>query len=314
MFHRIKKGSTIGLIAPAWIPNKERLEKGIAYLQKSGFKIKLGKYIYEKHGYFAGSDQQRLSDLHRMYADPEVLAIICARGGWGSLRILDKIDYSLIRKNPKPLIGYSDITGLQLAIWSKCQIPSLSGPFVAVEMANGINPFTEKHFWGQLFNRESKYKFNFSDTSTNFLHPGNSSGILVGGCLSLITSLLGTSYCPNYENTILFIEEVGEKPYKIDRNLAQLKQAGIFNKINGLILGNFIDCDDSKTEHSFTVEEIFRDYFVKSNYPVIINFPYGHNGVMMSIPIGIRALIDGDKNEISFANPFSGIARYHKKN
>jgi muramoyltetrapeptide carboxypeptidase len=304
MFKRIKRGSTIGVIAPAWIPNKARLEKGIAYLNNKGFKTKLGKYIYEKHGYFAGSDQKRLLDLHQMYADPEVIAIFCARGGWGSLRLLDKIDYRLIRKNPKPLIGYSDITGIQLAIWSKCQIPSFSGPFVAVEMGNGINPFTEKHLWGQLNNSDPKYIFNFNNTNTKFLSHGNSTGILVGGCLSLITSLLGTSFCPNYENTILFIEEVGEKPYRIDRNLAQMKQAGIFNKISGLILGNFIDCENGKNEPSFTVEEIFHDYFSESSYPVIMNFPYGHNGIMMSIPIGIRAIIDFDKSEISFDNPF----------
>ena len=305
MFKKINNKSTVGLIAPAWIPNKDRLEKGIQYLTDHGFHIKLGKYVNNRHGYFAGTDQQRLDDLHLMYNDPEIEAIFCARGGWGGLRLLDKIDYKLIRNNPKPLIGYSDITSIQLAIWSKCQIPSLSGPLVAVEMGNDLSPFTEKHLWEQLHNNNPKYTFNFSNTSTKFITQGNATGILIGGCLSLISSLFGTPYCPNYEHAILFIEDIAEKSYKIDRYLAHLRQCGVFNKISGLIIGNFIDCNDDNNNHSFTTEDIFHDYFSDADFPVISDFPYGHSGIMMSMPVGVRAIIDSEKKEIYFDNPFN---------
>ena len=300
----VKSNSTIGVISPAWVPVKERMESGLQYLENKGYQIKVGKNVGKVHGYFAGTDSERLADIHDMFADPEIDMILCARGGWGGLRLIDKLDYDLIRNNGKLFVGYSDITTLQLAIWAKTGIPSLSGPMVGVEMGKGILPFTEKHFLDQLHNENPVYVFDYQETDTSVIKSGRAEGILLGGCLSLVSHLIGTPYSPDYSETILFIEDVGEKPYKIDRYLAHLKQVGIFDQINGLILGNFIDCAAEKDEVSFKLDEIFDDYFSEVSYPVIRNFPYGHDDNKFSMPIGVKSIIDTERGELSIANLF----------
>jgi muramoyltetrapeptide carboxypeptidase len=280
------------------------MKNGIAYLKDRGFMIKCGSNLGKQYGYFAGTDEERISDLHTMIADADIDAIICARGGWGGLRLINKIDYSLIRKNPKPIIGYSDITTLQLAIWAKTKIPSFSGPMVGVEMGKGIESFTADHFWGQLTNTKSKYRFDFSESETAIMRGGKATGFLVGGCLSQVTTLLGTPYCPNFNNAIMFIEDVGEKPYKIDRYLAHLFQAGVFNVISGLILGEFLDCEPEENENSFTLPEIFEHYFSKARYPVLRNFPYGHGDIKFTLPIGVRCQLHAEKGKMTLENPF----------
>jgi muramoyltetrapeptide carboxypeptidase len=305
MFSKIKPGSTIGVVSPAWIPDNERLENGITYLQDKGFKIKRGMNLGKEHGYFAGLDTDRISDLHDMFRDSNVKAVICSRGGWGSLRMLDKIDYRLISNNPKPIIGYSDITSLQLAIWTKIRIPSFSGPMVGVEMGKGIKPFTEEHFWGQLLNKESRYDYDFSGSNTKVIHHGRCKGYLLGGCLSLVTTLLGTPYCPDFNGAILFLEDVDEKPYKIDRYFAHLYQAGVFESISGLIFGNFIDCEPENGERSLTLSQIFDDYCSNLPYPVIQDFPYGHGDVKFTMPVGTECELDTESHKISLANPFN---------
>lgn len=301
---RFTEKSTVGVIAPAFIPVKERLDTGLNYLEQRGMRIRTGEYLSKEHGYFAGNDEQRIADLNRMYGDPDIEMIICARGGWGGLRLVNRIDYDLIRKNPKPLVGYSDITTLQLAIWSATGVPSLSGPMVAVEMGKGIDPFTEKHFWGQLFNSEPLYPLFLDECGGKIFNSGRSDGILLGGCLSMVTGLLGTPYFPDLSGAILFLEDVGEKPYKIDRYLAQLAQAGIFEKISGLILGIFDDCQAEPGEVSLSLPEIFADYFSGAGFPVITDFPYGHIPRKITMPIGSTARIDTESGEISFTNIF----------
>ncbi len=302
---KLKRNPTAGVIAPAYIPVKERLEQGILYLENRGMHVKRGSTLSLTHGYFAGNDSQRLNDLHQMFLDPEVDLIICARGGWGGLRIADKIDYDLIANHPKPFIGYSDITTLQLAIWKMTGMPSLSGPMVAVEMGRGIEDFTEEHFWGQIYNRSENYTISLSESGGQIFRAGKAKGILLGGCLSMVTGLLGTPYLPDFTDTILFLEDVGEKPYRIDRYLAQLTQAGIFDKINGLILGKFEDCVEDPGEVSFSLPEIITDYFSHVNLPVIVDFPYGHGARKITMPIGGVCEIDTHSGIIAFANIFN---------
>jgi muramoyltetrapeptide carboxypeptidase len=302
---KIIPGSKIGIIAPAFPPDGERLRNGIDYLLKMGYSVEPGKSLSAQHGYFAGTDSLRLDDLHRMYEDFTIDAILCARGGWGTLRMLDKLDYVSIEKNAKLLIGYSDITTLQLAIWTKTGLPSLSGPMAAVEMGTGILDFTEQHFWDQIENNNNWYAFYFDNEEISIWNNGSASGTLLGGCLSMVAHQLGTPYSPDYKDAILFLEDVGEEPYKIDRYLAQLDQAEILNKVNAVILGNFLDCknDDTKRK-SFTVEEVLKDYFSKRDYPVIYNFPYGHGMRKMSMPIGVQTRLNTKQNLVEFANLF----------
>ncbi len=291
----LKQAATVGVIAPAYIPVKERLARGISYLENRGMRVKRGNNLMQTHGYFAGNDSQRLSDLHQMFSDPEVDLIICARGGWGGLRMVDKVDYNLLRNHPKPLVGYSDVTTLQLAIWSMTGLPSFSGPMVAVEMGKGIETFTETHFWEQLYNQSSEYVLFLSECGGYALTGGKAQGTLLGGCLSMVAGLLGTPFFPDLTDAILFLEDIGEKPYKIDRYLAQLSQAGVFDKIGGLILGTFIDCEEEPGEVSFTLTEIFKDYFGQINIPVILDFPYGHGARKVTMPIGSIAALDATR-------------------
>ena len=304
MMNKLHPGCTIGVVAPAWIPIPERLERGKSYLKNCGYHVRFSEHLNQTNKYFAGTDEQRLSDLNNMFADPDIDAIICARGGWGSLRLVHLLDYEIIKANPKPFIGYSDITTLQLAIWKKTGMLSFSGPMVAVEMGKGIHPFTEKHFWDLLQNEKSHYVANLDKTNAEVKNPGKAQGILLGGCLAMISTLLGTPFSPDYTDAILFIEDVGEKLYKIDRYLAHLQQAGIFDKISAVILGEFLDCTPDPEDRSFTLDEIFTHYFADYTYPVISQFPYGHGDVKITMPIGCPSELDGSAKTIRFENPF----------
>jgi muramoyltetrapeptide carboxypeptidase len=304
MLKRLSPGSTISVIAPAFSPNQKKVNSGIAYLENKGFKIKRGQSLQGNHGYFSSTDNQRAKEINDSFADPQVDAIMCARGGCGGLRILDKLDYKTIKENPKALIGYSDITSLQLAIWAKSKIASISGPMVAVEMAAGILGFSEKHFWDQINNSKTNYAIDLTKINTESWSSGSAQGRLLGGCLSMVAHQIGTPYSPDYSGAILFLEDIGEEPYKIDRNLAQLKQAGILSSLNGVIIGDFVDCTDER-KHSFTIDEIMREYFGQLDCPVISAFPYGHTKKKISIPIGAMASLDTKKKQLIFENPFT---------
>jgi muramoyltetrapeptide carboxypeptidase len=304
MFNKIENEATIGILSPAWIPLSERLTNGINYLQQLGYNIKLSKNLKKKYGYFAGTDEERVEDIHEMFSDKEISVLLATRGGWGTLRYLDKLDYGMIEKNPKPIIGYSDITSLQLAVWAKTGVGSISGPMCAVEMGKGIKEFTEKHFWGYIHNTARQYAIDLSETKSKFMIDGVAEGTLLGGCLSLVSFLMGTPFCPDYNGAVLFLEDVGEQPYKIDRYLAHLKQCGVFNKISALILGDFLDCEDEEKEDTFTIQSILTDYFSNAQYPVIYNFPYGHGDLKISMPIGARTTIDTQNKAIKFENLF----------
>lgn len=304
MFKSITKGSAFGIMSPAYIPLKERVYNGIKYLEEKGYKVKKSSNIDKKHGYFSGTDQARINDIHELFGDNEISAILATRGGWGTLRLLDKLDYELIKKNPKPFIGYSDITTLQLAILKKTGVGSISGPMCAVEMGKGIHEFTENHFWNYINNTDTKYQIDLNEISSQELVSGAAEGVLLGGCLSLVSFLMGTPYCPDFSGSILFLEDVGEKPYKIDRYLAHLKQAGVFDRISGLILGDFIECIDEDDPGSFSVQSILEEYFGEASYPVIHNFPYGHGDIKISMPIGARAVLDTKNNVLELENLF----------
>lgn len=294
------------MIAPAYRAADEKLDQGIRYLENLGFQIRKGSALHKSYGLFAGNDEERVNDLHAMFADPEVKAIFSARGGWGGLRLVDRVDFDLIRKNPKIFVGYSDITTLQLAIYHKTGLVTFSGPMVAVEMASAMPEFTAANFWPLLFNEQDVFHFDFETNQIETINPGSVSGKLLGGCLSLITAQLGTPFFPDFTDAILFIEDIGERPYKIDRYLAQLKQAGVLDQICGVIIGEFIDCQNPEEEtNSLSLEEILHHYFTRYNYPVINGFPYGHKMRKATLPLGAVTHIDTDTRLVSIENPFS---------
>lgn len=281
----------------------ERLVKGIAYLQSRGFQVKLGRSIYEERGYLAGGDQERARDLTDMFADSEVRAVFCTRGGYGTPRILDRLDFELIAGNPKILLGYSDITALQLALFARCGLVTFSGPMVAVEMGRGLDATTEDHLWQMLSSTSAPVKLTEADDPLAVYHPGRARGRLLGGCLSLVCALLGTPYLPDFSGAILFLEDVGEEPYQIDRKLMQLRLAGVLNQVSGIVLGAFEDCQPRSQAPSLSLEDVFRDLLCDLDVPVVSGLPYGHVEKKVTLPLGVEAVLDAEQGYLELLEP-----------
>ncbi|HEX9974815.1 MAG TPA: LD-carboxypeptidase [bacterium] len=302
--NRLTKGMTIGVISPASRPLDEAIYyRGIEYLKQLGYNVIESTHVLDRRGYLAGLDDDRAGDLNAMFRNPEIGAIFCSRGGYGTPRLIDKLDFDSIQNNPKIFVGYSDLTALSLAIWQKTGLVTFSGPMVAVEMGRGIDPFTENSFWMSVTSPHPVGLLANPDSSpVRIIKPGKSEGRLLGGCLSLINVLLGTPYSPDFDGAILIIEDIDEEPYRVDRYLAQLKLAGVFEKIAGIVLGQFIDCAPKDPEKpSLELDQIFLDYFGNLNIPIIANFAYGHGAIKHTIPIGIHAVLDTEQGGLILA-------------
>ena len=292
---RLCKGDTIGLVAPASTPaSEENIMKGAAYLEQLGYRITFGKHIRKTHGYLAGKDEERAADFNLMVRDKEVKAIFAIRGGYGTPRILQMIDYHSLRQNPKIIVGYSDITALQLAIFRKIGLVTFSGPMPGTDMWNNFDTYTEENFWRIItsVNKIGALK-NPIDEPLKILKHGKAQGQLQGGNLATISSLIGTPLLPGLTNSILFLEDVEEAPHRVDRMLAQLFNAGILQKLSGLVFGKFTDCNSSDPqEPHLTIDQIQEEYSEKIICPIISNFQYGHIPRKLTVPIGLQALID----------------------
>jgi muramoyltetrapeptide carboxypeptidase len=297
----LKKGDVIGIVSPASSPDDfTRIEQGVKYLESLGYRVKLGKHIFKRYGYLSSTDDERADDLNEMFADEKVKAIICVRGGYGTPRLLDKVDYNLIKKKPKIFVGYSDITALQLAIFKKTGLVTFSGPMLAVDIYSNFDSFAEDFFWRILTSREKKIEIkNPNGVELNTLKSGKATGTLLGGNLSLIASIMGTKYQPSFNGSVLVIEDIGEEPYRIDRYLSQLKNSGVLYKINACILGQFTDCAPKEPEKSLTLEQIFNDYLGNLKIPVISNLSYGHIPQKLTLPLGARVRVDAKRQKIT---------------
>ncbi|MDZ7260675.1 MAG: LD-carboxypeptidase [candidate division KSB1 bacterium] len=292
---RLKQGDTIGIISPGSYPaNKDRFWEGIRYLESRGFSVVTARHVLDEYGYLAGRDQDRVEDLEAMFLDPKVKAIFCSRGGYGTPRILTRINYEVIKRNPKIVVGYSDITALQLALLAKAELMTFSGPMVAIEMGAGMSPFTETNFWRLLTSDEKIGPLrNPQDSEIKVIKKGLAKGRLIAGCISVLTGLVGTHYLPALKECILVIEEVDEEPYRIDRYLMQLRLSGILENINGLVFGQFIDCvPKDKQKPTLTVEEIIDQVTADLKIPVIMGLAYGHSEEKLTLPIGAKACLD----------------------
>jgi muramoyltetrapeptide carboxypeptidase len=282
---RLYKGDTIGIIAPAsGIKNKSSLTDGIEILRNLGYKILTGESCYERNGFLSGSDTLRAYDLNTFFLNKDIKAIICLRGGYGSIRILDKIDYNIIKNNPKIFVGYSDITFLNISIYEKSSLVTFHGPMAASDIAD-CDAFTLERLFDCLEGRIKSHTYDLEP-----LIPGYCSGKIFGGNLSVLCSLVNTQYDINWRNKILFIEDINEEPYSIDRKLYQLKISGVFNKINGVILGQYNSCD-SKDSGSQTIVEVFKEFFYNFNIPVYSGFMAGHGLHKITVPLGVKIKI-----------------------
>jgi muramoyltetrapeptide carboxypeptidase len=275
--------------------SSEKIERGVAYLERLGYRVEAGKHILDQTGYLAGSDEDRADDFNRMMTNKNIKAIFCTRGGYGTPRLLHLIDYQAIKKNPKIVVGYSDITALQLAIWKKTKLVTFSGPMVAVEMWNGIKPYTEEYFWQLLTSNEplGLIRAPENEPFDASLLQKTARGVLLGGNFALVASLLGTPYAPDFKKAILFLEDTDEAPHRVDRMFAQFRHAKIMGAISGLVLGKFTDCapSDASAPH-FTIDEVLEEARRRSRVPVLSGFAYGHVPLKLTMPIGLPVRLD----------------------
>ncbi len=287
----ISWGSTIGLVAPASpIYDSSQFDEMIITLKSLGFNLKLGKHVQDQYGYLAGYDEDRAIDLVNMFKDSEVDAILCIRGGWGCNRILDLIDYEVIKNNPKPLIGFSDITSLHNAILSKTGLVSFHGPVGKSDW----NDFTKESFENVLIKKQKeKYLLPGDQADAFTITSGIAEGQLLGGNLSVLVAMMGSEYLPDFTNAILFLEDVGEDVYRLDRMLTQLKLNGILDKISGFIFGKCTNCDAGT--NSLTLSQLLNDKIKPLNIPAFYGAMISHEELNVTIPVGLRGRMDADR-------------------
>lgn len=285
--------STIGLVAPASpIYDSSQFDEMLVTLKALGFKLRLGKHVRDQYGYLAGKDEDRASDLMSMFEDKEVDAILCVRGGWGCNRIINLLDYEVIKNNPKPLIGFSDITSLHNAILTKSGLVTYHGPVGKSEW----NPFTVASFEDILIKgQKGLYKLPVGQDDSFTIRPGIAEGKIVGGNLSVLVAMLGSDYLPDFSDSILFLEDVGEDIYRMDRMLTHLKLSGVLNKISGFIFGKCTNCDAGS--NSLTLNQVLDDHIKPLRIPAFYGAMISHEAQNVTIPVGLRARMDAEKKQ-----------------
>ena len=293
----LQKGDTIGLVCPAGLMPVEKVSECIRVINEEwAFTIKVGTTIGHQYHYFSGTDEERLEDFQHMLDDENVKAILCARGGYGLSRIIDKIDFTNFKKNPKWIIGFSDVTILHSHIYRNHHISTLHAP-----MANAFNEDGFKNEYVQSLRHalEGK-KIKYQCKPHAFNKKGQAIGELVGGNLSLLAHLVGTDSDIKTKGRILFIEDVGEYLYNVDRMMYQLKRSGKLDKLAGLIVGGFTDMKDTERPFGQTVHEIIRDAVAEYDYPVCFDFPVSHEKENYALKIGVGYKLKVGKNKVTF--------------
>ena len=305
-------GDTIAFCAPSGFLDSVRMSLAKTRLEEKGFYIVHEDSIYRRWGYLAGTDAQRASELMSYFKDKSVRAIFPGTGGYGSTRILSMLDYDIIKSNPKIFIGFSDITALHIAFNQLANLITFHtpNPMYGLGSKKGLDPISELYFWSLLMNsNDYTYEIPFDlygdSLKVQTMVPGIASGKLVGGNLSLICSTMGSVYEAETRGSILFIEDVGEAPYRIDRYLSELKLAGKLDLVNGIIIGRFSRRETEAPDRStdFKMHQVFQQYFSKMKVPVIFNFPSGHGSKNVSLPLGCIVEINTDYETFKVLEP-----------
>ena len=301
---RLATADTVALISPASPPRSRRLLLlGKKRLEELGLRVVIGKHALSEYGYLAGSDHHRLQDLEAAYRDPRVRAIFCARGGFGVSRLLAAFDPSLVRRHPKPLVGFSDITVLHLAL-QKCHAVSFWGPMPCTDA--GWTPFSVRSLTRVLMSSEPAGRVPFSSRRRPMtLRRGIARGRLTGGTLSLLAASLGTPYQIDTRDRIVFLEDVGEEPYRVDRMLTHLIAAGKLSDAAGVALGVFTDTRirNSPGRRSLAMKEVFADHLLPLKIPVLANLAVGHVPDQVTLPYGIEARLDASARTLELLEP-----------
>jgi muramoyltetrapeptide carboxypeptidase len=307
---RLEVGNTIALVAPAGSINEDELKESIENIEKLGFKTVYNKNILEKHGYLAGNDERRANELNEMFGRKDVDGIICVRGGYGCARILPMLDYKTIKNNPKVLCGYSDITSLLYGIFAKTGLVAFHGPVGT----STYNDFSKRNFSDTLINPSDKQvlwnaeEINPPDNKKLYtIRSGKGNGRLAGGNLSIVVSMIGTEYDVDTTGKIVFLEEIGEEPYRIDRMLTQMIQAGKFSKASAIALGIFEKCEVKKQDPefvtSFTLQEVLYDRLYPLGLPIVYGLSFGHVVNKFTLPFGVNAELNADNQTLTLLEP-----------
>lgn len=302
---KLREGDTIALVTPGSYITQQEKEESINNLRNLGFNVTYSDRLMQKNGYFSATDKERAADLNEMFERKDVRGIMCARGGYGCARILPYLDYDLIKNNPKVLIGFSDVTALQYAIYKNSDLITFHGP-VSI---SSFSSFSVKNFRNVLMNPNEELELQNSTTDNNYnpygitvIAEGIAKGELVGGNLSIVVSMIGTEYDIDFSGKIVFLEEFIEEPYRIDRMLTQLIQAGKFENAAGIALGVFKLCEPDKTNpsfnNSFSLMEVLVDRLGKLGIPVVYGLSFGHVADKFTLPFGGRAELNTDDKQL----------------
>ncbi|MCC5911000.1 MAG: LD-carboxypeptidase [Clostridiaceae bacterium] len=295
----LKKGDTIGIIGPSSPSVEGKLESAVQELTALGYKVKLTESCHATHGYLAGADDQRAADFNNMFRDKEVQGIICLRGGYGAMKILHKVDVEVIKNNPKVFVGYSDITALHLLMNQRCNLVTFHGPMVASDFAGGLGDFCKESFLKAVTKSEAMGLIqNPTDVDIQCLVEGEAEGEIVGGNLALVSGTMGTPDEIDTKDKILFLEEIGEEPYRVDRMLTQLALAGKFDDAVGIILGDWNNCESKKHANSLTLMDVFKEIIVPFKKPTIYNLKAGHCTPKVTLPFGVRANLNATEGKV----------------
>ena len=292
-------GSRLGLIAPSSpVYEKENQQAAIALLESLGFEVKAYESICAQRGYLSGSDAIRAGDIMAAFEDPTIDGVVCLRGGYGSARLLPLLDFDVIRQNPKPFVGFSDITALHLALYEKTRLVTYHGPMPGSQSLSGLREPKSCQMWlNALSGHPARKLYNPNGEAFVPFFSGRAGGVLLGGNLTVLTSLIGSPYLPDFTGKLLLLEDVGERPYRIDRMLTQLRVSGILDKVAGIILGDFTDCEEDPSRPSLALEEIFRELLPP--VPTIWNVHAGHGQDKMTLPLGVPYLLDADQAQLT---------------
>jgi muramoyltetrapeptide carboxypeptidase len=308
---RLNCGDTVGIIAPASAPpDPKNIDCSVAALEQLGFKPKLAPQVRRRWGFLAGSDRDRAADLMKMFCDRKVKAIICVRGGYGSARLLPRLDYQAIRANPKIFVGYSDITSLHCAFLAKSNLVSFHGPMLNSDFIKKDMPdFALQSFLKTLMQPTppGSIRDGYRKKTVTILRRGIASGPLVGGNITLLCAALATPYLPAWKNRILFFEDLDEVPYRFDRMLTQLLNAGLLQQVAGIAIGINAGCSDPKAkrakEYRQTLEDVFRERLLPLKVPIVAGLPFGHIPLNATLPVGVQTTLDAVQGDLLITEP-----------
>ncbi len=294
----LKPGDSVAVVAPAAAIEREYLERGVNVLASMGYRVKVSQRVLARSGILAGDDRERANELGEYFADPEVKAIFSARGGYGCGRLLPLLDFKAMARTPKIFVGFSDATFILNALVDFAGMVSFHGPMVAMDFARGLSPRSLEHMQDLLGGKLGGFELEARET----MHPGRAQGEVIGGCLSVLVATIGTPYQPRFDGRILFLEDTGEKAYRIDRMLVQLRQSGALGRVAGIVFGA-IRAIDGNEQETRLIARFASEQTAGLGCPVLYGVEAGHGTENFTIPFGVVARIDSAARRMIFTEP-----------